>query len=194
MPEKQPQVQDAVPVRDGRSQRWDALGVVVASLVGLLALLVSGYTAYVQRQQVRAQVWPHLWVAYQDLEHQLTVFNKGVGPAIVRSVRVSVDGKPQTEWNHVLAALKLPMTDYGHSTISGTVLSPGDALSILVFPDAQSHSRFREAMSARGLISICYCSTLDECWSFEDRRRPAKPSVQPVDECPSLPVAEGFRD
>ena len=39
------------------ASRYD---VVIATIVGLLALCVSGYTAYMQRQQVRAAVWPIL--------------------------------------------------------------------------------------------------------------------------------------
>jgi len=33
---------------------------VIATIVGFLALCVSGYTAYMQRQQVRAATWPIL--------------------------------------------------------------------------------------------------------------------------------------
>jgi hypothetical protein len=40
-----------------RASRYDA---IIATLVGLCALCVSAYTAYVQRQQVRAAVWPIL--------------------------------------------------------------------------------------------------------------------------------------
>lgn len=188
-----PQQANDVPPAD-RRHRWDALGVIIASLVGLLALLVSGYTAWIQRQQVRAEVWPYLTVAYQDPGNKLTVFNKGVGPAIVRSVRVTVDGKPQPDWDRVLGALGLPAANYGLSTISGTVLSPGDALSVVVFPDESAYARFRKAMSAHGLMDICYCSTLDECWVFEDRRAPVNPVVRAVAQCERLPVAEAFRD
>ena len=35
-------------------------GAIIATLVGFCALCVSGYTAYMQRQQVRAAVWPIL--------------------------------------------------------------------------------------------------------------------------------------
>ena len=37
------------------ASRYDA---IIATFVGFLALCVSGYTAYMQRQQVRAAVWP----------------------------------------------------------------------------------------------------------------------------------------
>jgi hypothetical protein len=39
------------------TSRSDAL---IATFVGVCALLVSGYIAYMQRQQVRAAVWPIL--------------------------------------------------------------------------------------------------------------------------------------
>ena len=177
-----------------RERRWDTIGVIIASLVGLLALLVSGYTAWIQRQQVRAEVWPHVWMAYQDLEHRLTVFNKGVGPAIVHGVRLTVDGKAQPDWEHAFAALGMSMGDYGHSTLAGTVLSPGDALSVVILPDEASYQRFRKAMSAHALMDICYCSTLGDCWTLEDRHPPAKPSVAPVAQCPRLTAADAFRD
>jgi hypothetical protein len=42
------------PAKSGRD--WDAYAAVIASFIGLLALSVSGYTAYVQRQQLRGAV------------------------------------------------------------------------------------------------------------------------------------------
>lgn len=195
MPEMPPD-----PAHDGpvplarRGRRWDALGVIVASLIGLLALLVSGYTAWVQRQQVRAEVWPYLSLAYQDPLRRLTVFNKGMGPAIVRDVRVTVDGKPQRDWVHVFTALGLAGLDAEPSTLAGTVLSPGDVLSVQQFGRNEDYLRFRQAMDAHVLVDVCYCSTLGDCWRFEDRHRPDKPRVQPVDACPVPPAEEAFRD
>ena len=70
-------------------------GAVVATLVGVCALFVSGYTAYVQRQQVRAAVWPILeFESSNTPDIHFTLSNKGVGPAIIRHVTVTVDGKP----------------------------------------------------------------------------------------------------
>lgn len=183
-----------VPAPSGRAHRWEALGVIIASLVGLLALLVSGYTANIQRQQVRAQVWPYLFVAYQDQEQKLTVFNKGVGPAIVRSVHATVDGKPQRDWAHLFVATGLSDADFGMSTLSGSVLSPGDAVAVVQIPDAATYADFRRAMSAHVLLDICYCSTLGECWVFEDRHPPDRSLVRPTAECPVLPEGKAFRD
>lgn len=55
-------------------------GAAVATLIALLAVAVSAYTAYVQRQQVRAQVWPILEVnSGNEPELRLWIANKGVG-------------------------------------------------------------------------------------------------------------------
>src|ERR1043165_8879381 len=73
---------------------------IIATLVGVSALFVSAYTAYVQRQQVRAAVWPILeYSTSNDPKIRFTLDNKGVGPAIVRHVVVRVDGEPVRNWN-----------------------------------------------------------------------------------------------
>src|SRR5213595_4220797 len=78
------------------ASRYDA---VIATLVGFLALCVSGYTAYVQRQQVRAAVWPILeFYSSNAPDIHFTLANKGVGPAIIRNVIVRVDGQPVRNW------------------------------------------------------------------------------------------------
>jgi hypothetical protein len=198
--EGEPQVETG----DQRRRR-DAIGITIASFVGLLALLVSAYTAYIQRQQVRAQVWPYLtraWVDPTELDpassdgtlHKLAVFNKGVGPAIVRSVQVSVDGKPQKTWHGVFDALGLSSEKFGFSSLNGNVLSPGETMPVLVFPDQAVASRFRQSMGARGRINICYCSTLGECWMLADHQPQGEPEVQPIATCPSLLPADTFRD
>lgn len=106
--------------KDGarRPIQWDALAAIIASLVGFLALLVAGYTAYVERytaeiqeKQVQAQVWPWLAAGNNDNESSIEVTNKGVGPAIIRSAQVFVDGKPQPDWQHVLMALGIHRMD-----------------------------------------------------------------------------------
>lgn len=193
-PADQAKVEPVPASKPGHRQQWEGSGVAIASFVGLLALLVSAYTAYIQRQQVRAEVWPYLTIAYQDLDYRLSVFNKGVGPARVQGVRMTVDGKPQQDWKQAMAALGLEPVEYGHSTFSGTVLAPGETLPVLILPDQDAYARFRAAMNAHGLLDYCYCSTLDECWTFEDRSPPAKPLVREVSECTRIPDAEAFGD
>ena len=183
-----------------RAIRWDALAAIIASLVGLLALIVAGYTAYVQRQQVRAQVWPYLISGNNDLTQSLVVNNKGVGPAVVRTVQLWINGKPQSDWNRVVANMGLPPHQFFQATINHDVLSPGEELQIIRFPDKALWQRFKTAASNRMAMDICFCSTLGECWISSNKNLIEPPSmplqlkVEAVDRCPQLPPAEVFNN
>ena len=113
---------------------WHAVSAGIAALIGLLALLVSGYTAWLQRQQVRAQVWPRLLLMSSDTQQEWLVMNKGVGPALVRSARVRFDGAVQRDWTALAGALKLSPGEYVQSTVNGTVLSGGQPYVMAQFP------------------------------------------------------------
>jgi len=175
-------------------RNWDALAAIVAALIGLMALLVSGYTAYIQRQQVRAQVWPHLLIGNYDPESAIKVLNKGVGPAIVRSVQVFIDDKPQTDWKHVVAALGLPAQGMLISTLSNDVLSPGETQTMVKFSDEAFYKQFRDGLRAHGAMEICFCSTLDECWLYSERTPDHKPTQRSVEQCPAVRGDEAFND
>jgi len=183
-----------------RAIRWDALAAIIASLVGLLALIVAGYTAYIQRQQVRAQVWPYLISGNNDLTQSLVVNNKGVGPAVVRTVQLWVNGKPQSDWNRVVANMGLPPHQFFQATINHDVLSPGEELQIIRFPEKALWQRFKTAASNRMAMDICFCSTLGECWISSNKNLIEPPSmplqlkVEAVDRCPQLPPAEVFNN
>ncbi len=184
----------AAPEGPGRERHWDALAAVVAALIGFLALLVSGYTAYVQRQQVRAQVWPYLLTANYDTESSVKLLNKGVGPAIVRSMRVWADGKPQSSWRAVAGALGVEKTAaLRTSTISDNVVSGGEVVPMLVFSDNEVYRHFRTESARRVDLEICYCSTLGDCWIYGGHEK-AKALQASVDRCPVPTAAETFSD
>lgn len=181
-----------------RPRNWDALAAVLAAGIGLLALVVSGYTAYIQRQQVRAQVWPYLIAGNDDGNDSIFVYNKGVGPAIVKSAQVFIDGKPQPDWAHVLSALGLPEHGYSQSTLNPGVISAGEQVRVIHLVDDERWKAFRGAATARMALDICFCSTLDECWMYSDRHpvgyKAIAQLVHPVDRCPRLPDAEVFNN
>jgi hypothetical protein len=179
-------------------REWDGAAAVIASLVGLLALFVSGYTAYIQHQQVRAQVWPYLEAGNDDGSQAIYVYNKGVGPAIVKSAQVFVDGKPQTSWAQVLEALDVPPHEYVQSTLNPGVISPGEQVRAVKIKDEERWKTFRSGAVERMTMNICFCSTLDECWMYSDQHpvgyKAIAQLVHPLDRCPSLPPAEVFNN
>ncbi|HJR11986.1 MAG TPA: hypothetical protein VJ823_11325 [Rhodanobacteraceae bacterium] len=195
----EPHDQQGSPPSPRREIKWDAMAAIIASLVGFLALLVAGYTAYIERyiaeiqtKQVQAQVWPWLVAGNNDNELSVEVLNKGVGPAIVRSAQVFVDGKPQPDWQHVLKALGTVPHQYSQATLNPNVLTPDEKVPVIQFADKDDYKRFRAAaVTHLTLVDICYCSTLGECWMYSDKHVVGYKSlaqlVTPADQCPKLP-------
>jgi hypothetical protein len=189
------------PARDDvlPRRRWDAFGAIIAASIGFLALLVAGYTAYVQRQQVRAQVWPWLVAGNDDEQQSVDVYNKGAGPAIVQSAQVFVDNKPYQSWSDVLDALGIAKPrHFSQSTINPNVLTPGEHVTMIRFPEKETWDRFRAAATEHVTMNVCFCSTLGECWMYSDRHpvgfKLTTQLVHPIDACPKLKDAEIFNN
>jgi len=157
------------------ASRYDA---VIATLVGLCALCVSGYTAYMQRQQVRAAVWPILEFDSSNApDIHFTLANKGVGPAIIRNVIVRVDGQPVRNWKEAFERILVPGEHLGsESDMRGHVLAAGESMTVFTPHDAEnnpinfdkSNPLWVKLNKDRGRVTveICYCSTLGECWTL----------------------------
>src|SRR5690348_1165940 len=192
-----PSPDESQAARTNRGIRWDALAAIIASLVGLLALVVAGYTAYIERQQVRAQVWPRLLIGHSNAQgqYELTALNQGVGPAIVQSVQVLVSGNPVSDW-HALAKRFgfTPKSSWVGSTLNKMVLTPGERLHWIQFKNLADIDAFtadwaRFHVEAR----VCYSSTLGESWLVVFH--PGELAVpREVSNCPKLPVSAQFTD
>jgi hypothetical protein len=165
-------------VRTNQTRREIRYETIIATLVGVSALFVSGYTAYVQRQQVRAAVWPILaYTTSNEPNIRFIVENKGVGPAIVRRVVVTIDGQPARNWDDALQKLAGPGNYQStQSTISGHIFSAGESLTVLMPKNSEGAPLSGEKSGPlwatldrerrRVAVEICYCSTLGECWTL----------------------------
>ena len=157
------------------ASRYDA---VIATFVGLCALCVSGYTAYIQRQQVRAAVWPILQFDSSNApDIHFTLANKGVGPAIIRDVILKVDGQPVKNWREALERILGPGEHHAsESDMSGRVLAAGESMTVFTPRDSENNPLNFDKSNPlwvkmnkerfRVTAEICYCSTLGECWTL----------------------------
>jgi len=157
------------------ASRYDA---IVATFVGFLALCVSGYTAYMQRQQVRAAVWPILeFDSGNAPDIHFTLANKGVGPALIRHVIVKVDGQPAKNWNEVLEKILGPGKHLSsESDMNGYVFAAGESRTVFTPRDPENNPLNFDKSNPlwvkmnkdrfRVTVEICYCSTLGECWTL----------------------------
>jgi hypothetical protein len=150
---------------------------VIATFIALLAVCVAGYTAYMQRQQVRAAVWPILEFDSGNGPIRFTLTNKGVGPAIIKHVILKVDDQPVKNWAEVLEKILGPGYHPGEeSDMSGRVFAAGESMNVFTphdeaqnpIPFDKSNPLWAKLDKGRGRVTveICYCSTLGECWTL----------------------------
>jgi hypothetical protein len=190
---------------DARKSRGINYEATVASLMALLALSVSAYTAWIQRQQVRAQVMPLLEYGTSNQPAlNLTVANKGVGPARIEHVVFTFDGKPIASWIDLQQQLFRDDEAVGYSTslLGKHIVSPGEEIAVYTLTDKAGQPIGVGDKPSPGFhfnverlrvgAEICYCSTLDECWMLTVQRQQL-PETTPVRRCPD-PSARTFHE
>lgn len=164
---------------------------VVAACALLMSSVTAGAMVYqtrVLQDQFAATVWPYLAVnefyGGHDLEMHLT--NQGVGPALIRSAQIVVDGKPLRGWDRQFFSMvfglnidnmKEPLQD--QSVDGSTAIRAGEDRTLL-----KMHLR-RASLVARSLqhdvtLRFCYCSINERCWNLVASSRSAAPAVPVV--------------
>jgi hypothetical protein len=173
---------------------------IVAIVIGVVSLAFTAYSASLQRKQAEAGVWPRLSWGYEHMPQamEIHVSNKGVGPAIVRDVRVHFDGRVARSWNEVaLAAFGandrteslFDQSTYGD--VAGSVFSPGEDHTALALKAAMTREEAKRL--AAGLrVSICYCSTFDDCFWLDDLTS-KQHETTPAKSCPA-PGPDSFQN
>ena len=169
---------------------WDRITAVAAMLIGLVAVAVAAYTALLQREQIRAQVWPRVLLYNAGSAGEFRISNKGVGPAVIRAVQVSVDGKPVRDWAEALDRLELSDPVQRYSSLAGMVLAPGEDVPYLQPGGADRFDALRPHMGERVKLVVCYCSALDDCWAVRNHGETMDDVHQPVGHCPSAGPAD----
>ena len=166
--------------------RLDLLIAVCALLISSLGSAASWWQARLLNEQTRvleqqlgAQVWP-----YVDVEIGLNgdttsilVRNNGLGPAVIRSEAMTVDGVPSSSIVYALHKILGPhlvkRALHGHIGLSldgdspGAVLRPGETTTLV----ALASKRFAPTLmrdAGRFAFKICYCAIVPhQCWLTE---------------------------
>ena len=172
-----------------RGIRTDLVIAVCALLISTLATAASFWQSRVVAQQLSAQVWPYLSFSttYDPRFVAFEVVNDGLGPAIIYSTVITVDGKPYASPPQALKALLGHVPGRVMSQLSG--LSPGSVIragsSVRLFRlDAPGIARVFGGAANRVELRVCYCSLLGNCWLVSSRSQPYQP--QPVSSCPDV--------
>lgn len=160
---------------------------VAALVVSLSAVAVGLYEAQLQRAHDRAEVWPHVEIStfVTPTGASLGVENTGLGPAIIKSVVVTVDGKARSSWDDVLRALgdsaRGPMST---TTVVDHALRGGDRTMLVGLDPKTLPPHFWEGVG-RIAVAICYSSVFNESWVLNDEHLGGPNTWQSVAACPS---------
>lgn len=172
--------------------RLDLLIAVCALFLSGIASLASVYQAHViaqqfsvTEQQFSATVWPYVTIttAGTDTSLRAIITNDGLGPAIIRTASIGLNGsKALTSWHDMVTTLvalsprpkspaDLAFTYTTGSLDPGEVIRAGDSHLLLALKGKNGFpARLEESAVGHGLtVSVCYCSLLGTCW-FETWR------------------------
>jgi len=174
--------------------RLDFLIAIGALLISTVAALASIYQSRIIAQQFSATVWPYVSMDTTNSPSllELDVRNDGLGPAIVRSVHLTYDGKPQASLEALFAQLaqdaqtrstiraalragqKLSLTT--STPVAGMVVAANSQHTIIRMEGSILVQQFRSRIKRFGL-SLCYCSLTGTCWEQKLRNAGDEPRV-----------------
>ncbi len=178
--------------------RFETVGSISAIVVGVAALYVGWDQARVMREQQHASVLPAIQIGgfiREDGERVSTgvdLRNNGVGPAFIHQFAMSLDGEALSGWRDLIS--RAPGDPgWNWATVSGRVLGPGEHLTAIELfwtaeraAGAEGLAEFLSRATETGVISVCYCSAFDRCYT--SRSSPEGQSLpERVPACPDAP-------
>ncbi len=174
------------------------------SVIAICALLISAitggaivYQTRIIQSQYAATIWPYLSVDTDILNPRhvvVIVTNDGLGPALIRSAQLFVDGRHVPSWENLtsLIARDIPhgKATFGSSTINAsTTIRPGDThhlIEVILPPSASAAVLKRHKIALR----FCYCSLNDACWTLHSE--PGTVTGEYPQRVASCPIDQGI--
>jgi len=140
---------------------------VSALVVSICALVVSFNEIRIMREQQHMSVWPRLdqkvkYSSGDNMYLEISVANKGIGPAIISSEQWFVDGQPSKNWKETCTKLIGKVPDlYNRDYLTNDVILPGE--KVMLF-NCQFLTEEIRAELSRLTFEITYCSVYGDCW------------------------------
>ena len=157
--------------------RFDTVVAVCALLASAVAAGAMVYQTRVIEEQFSATIWPYLSVDIYNDEKSVAIHltNDGVGPAIIRSARLVVDGKAASGWNDLLQPLyddpslkgKGRLSAQSSSVDASDSVRPGESKSLFAIR-ATNQQMIETIKKHRVTLEFCYCSINNRCWNLID--------------------------
>ena len=188
------EVHHAHPKHTGH--RWLDISLsLCAFAVSLISLWIAVHHGKTMERLVASNSYPNIDVengnSYKDGKDSvfLRLNNTGVGPARLRTVAITFDGKPVRNLQEMLKQCcgldEDGLIQYFKSgDVRGAMIPAGGSIELFRWIRMDSNSGqyvpFSAAQKKIG-IDICYCSVFKECYRFTDRQ------IEPesVESCPA---------
>src|SRR3989338_4510805 len=117
---------------------WEAIAGFSSAVVAVCALGLTVWQAAITRRHNRLSVTPHLttWTQFEQAtgRYSIEILNNGIGPALIKSFSVQVDGQPIVgeESEPIEKALKVLFPQYSFQSSQsymarGYMMSPKEA-------------------------------------------------------------------
>jgi hypothetical protein len=203
-----------------RALRLDFFIAIAALLVSALTAGTLIYQTRVIGAQYAATIWPYLSVeTTYDNPSGLTIAlnNEGLGPALIRSAQLSVEGKDVSSWDgyftmlvredprirsflmRMQAAVLAGHSPRGMTITTSSVgsmsIRPGQSKVILKIWSPSPGLVPLDAIAEHPIaLDFCYCSLNGSCWTLH--ATPGKngaPDPQSVNRCTSAAMIESNR-
>jgi hypothetical protein len=203
-----------------RAFRLDFFIAIAALLVSALTAGTLIYQTHVIGAQYAATIWPYVSVeTTYDNPNGVTMVltNDGLGPALIRSAQLSVEGKDVSSWDGYLMMLvredprirsffmrMQAAVVAGHpprgltittSSVGSTSIRPGQSKLIFKIWSPSPGLVPLDAMAEHPIaLDLCYCSLNESCWLLH--ATPGKngaPDPQPVNRCTSSAMIQSNR-
>jgi len=161
---------------------------LAAITVSVMTLFVYIYQARIMTEQQHTSVWPFLeWsttvMNADDQEFYLEVMNKGVGPALVKGSKLTldgiqymesrdtVDGKPIGDYRDMIKKLigesRHDSLWIMYSVIDNRVLAPSEQVRIFHIKNWKSARIPSVDYYSRLAYSIVYSNIYGDCWTTQ---------------------------
>ncbi|HUA09085.1 MAG TPA: hypothetical protein VMA98_07390 [Candidatus Acidoferrales bacterium] len=174
--------------------RLDFLIAIAALLVSAISAIALIYQTRLAADQYAAAIWPYITSDSTSgpSEISLRIINNGLGPALLQSAQLIVDGKPVAGWDDYLHALtqdretraffvrlsarvlagKPPDGSITTASIGpGTTIRPGDAMPLLNIDLPGAPIVVMHAHTVG--LKLCYCSLNKSCWTLDTSKQGA---------------------
>ena len=184
-----------------------AFGVVLISICALVVSIrqtnIMSEQRILMHEQAKAAVWPRITLGVSKshsqkdsriLDYKIFMSNAGVGPAIIKYVRISYKGRPVSSWGDLFRQFEMSdsiPTYISNSNISQNIVRAGDAIRVLGLTDNLQLAQVYYDYSNEIEFEIFYESIYGDMWKYS--KKAENESTVPLETIPNFSKEEEFQ-